>query len=65
MMAPYKPLRIPSRDAVAIPLIALPPAPRTPMTANWDAPEKVNRDKRQLCRTEKPFATEAAPKAIP
>jgi hypothetical protein len=35
------------------------------MTANWDAPEKVKRDKRQLCRTDKPLATEAAPKAIP
>ena len=65
MITPYKPFRIPSSEAVAIPLIALPPAPITPTTANWEAPENVRRDKRQLCTTEKPLATAAAPNATP
>ncbi len=65
MRIPYKPLRNPRSVAVVIPLIALPPAPITPMTANWDAPEKVSKDRRQVCRTENPAATLAAPKAAP
>jgi hypothetical protein len=65
MMTPYKALRTPKRDAVAIPLIAEPPAPMTPMTANCDAPENVRSDRRQLWRTENPLATDAAPKATP
>ena len=65
MITPYRPLRIPSREAVAIPLSAVPPAPNTPTTANCDAPENVKSESKQLCRTEKPFATAAAPKATP
>ena len=65
MITPYKPLRIPSSEAVAIPLKAVPPAPNTPTTANWDAPEKVSNESKQLCRTVKPLATAAAPKATP
>ena len=34
MRSPYKPFRIPSNDAVAIPESALPPDPITPTTAN-------------------------------
>ena len=34
MITPYKAFRTPSKDAVAIPLRAEPPAPITPMTAN-------------------------------
>jgi hypothetical protein len=37
----------------------------TPTTANCDAPEKVSSESKQLCRTENPFATAAAPKATP
>jgi len=47
-MTPYKALRTPSNDAVAIPLIADPPAPRTPITANCEAPEKVSNESKQL-----------------
>ncbi|CAB4532792.1 unannotated protein [freshwater metagenome] len=47
MMTPYKPLRTPRSDAVAIPLKALPPAPNTPTTANCEAPEKVSSDNKQ------------------
>jgi hypothetical protein len=65
MITPYTPFRIPSRDAVAIPLNAPPPAPRTPITANCDAPENVRSDNKHVCRSEKPFATAAAPKAVP
>jgi len=65
MITPYKPFRIPSKDAVAIPLIAPPPAPRTPITANCDAPENVRSDNKHVCTSEKPFATAAAPKAVP
>jgi hypothetical protein len=65
MIVPYSAFLTPNNDAVAIALIAEPPAPITPITANWDAPEKVSRDKRQLCRTENPLATAAAPKAAP
>ncbi|CAB5036161.1 unannotated protein [freshwater metagenome] len=46
-------------------LSALPPAPRTPTTANCDAPVKANRDKTQACSTERSASTAAAPKAIP
>jgi hypothetical protein len=56
MITPYTPFRIPSRDAVAIPLNAPPPAPRTPITANCDAPENVRSDNKHVCRSEKPFA---------
>jgi hypothetical protein len=35
------------------------------MTANCDAPEKVSKESKQLCRTENPLATAAAPKATP
>jgi len=65
MASPYKPFRIPSSDAVAIALTALPPAPKTPTTANCEAPEKVSSESAQLCATVKPFATAAAPKATP
>ena len=65
MRNPYKVLRTPSSDAVAIPLSALPPAPRTPTTANCDAPVNVRRESKQDCRTVKPAATEAAPNAMP
>ena len=65
IITPYTPFRIPSRDAVAIPLNAPPPAPRTPITANCDAPENVRSDNKHVCRSEKPFATAAAPKAVP
>ena len=51
--------------AVAIALIAEPPAPIIPTTANCDAPEKSKIDKRQLCNIEKPAVTPAAPKAAP
>jgi hypothetical protein len=37
----------------------------TPITANCDAPENVRSDNKQACRTENPFATAAAPKAVP
>jgi hypothetical protein len=46
-------------------LAAAPPEATTPTAANWLAPVKVNREKRQLCSTEKPAATLAAPKATP
>ncbi len=46
-------------------LIALPPAPITPTTANCDAPENVSKDNRQAWSTENPFATAAAPNATP
>jgi hypothetical protein len=62
---PYKPFRNPNSEAVAIPLIALPPAPITPITANCEAPEKVKRESKQLCKTLNPFATAAAPNATP
>ena len=62
---PYKPFRIPRRDAVAIPEIALPPAPITPTIANCDAPEKVNSESRQVWRSENPAAILAAPNAVP
>jgi len=62
---PYKPFRIPSNEAVVMPLIAPPPAPITPITANCDAPEKVKRESKQLCRTLNPLATAAAPNATP
>jgi hypothetical protein len=65
MITPYKPFRTPSSDAVAIALTGFPPAPRTPTAANCEAPEKVKREIKQLCRTENPLATEAAPKATP
>ena len=65
MITPYKPFRTPRSEAVAIPLNALPPAPKTPMTANCEAPEKVSSDSKQLCSTENPLATAAAPKAVP
>jgi len=65
MSTPYKPFRIPNNEAVAIPLIALPPAPITPITANCEAPEKVSNESKQLCRTLKPLATDAAPNATP
>jgi len=64
-MTPYSAFLIPSKEAVAIPLSADPPAPTTPMTANCDAPEKVSNEIKQLCKTVKPFATAAAPKATP
>ena len=65
ILSPYKVFRTPSKEAVAIALSALPPAPNTPTTANCDAPVKVRSESKQLCKTEKPAATEAAPKAIP
>jgi hypothetical protein len=65
MMTPYSAFLIPSKEAVAIPLIADPPAPTTPMTANCDAPEKVSNESKQLCKTVKPLATAAAPNATP
>ena len=65
MRNPYSPLRNPRRVAVAIALIALPPAPITPITANCDAPEKVKRESKLVCTTENPAAMLAAPKAAP
>jgi hypothetical protein len=65
MRTPYKPFRIPNSEAVAIPLIALPPDPMTPITANCEAPEKVRSESKQLCKTVNPFATAAAPNATP
>jgi hypothetical protein len=65
MRTPYKPFRNPNNEAVAIPLIALPPAPITPITANCEAPEKVRSESKQLCTTLNPLATAAAPKATP
>ena len=62
---PYKPLRIPRSDAVAIPERALPPAPITPTTANCDAPENVRSESAHVCRIENPAAIPAAPNAIP
>ena len=58
-------LRKPIREAVAIPAIAVPPAPSTPITANCEAPVKVKRLSKQACSTENPEATAAAPKAVP
>ena len=46
MITPYKAFRTPSNDAVAIALMADPPAPITPMTANCDAPENVSSESR-------------------
>lgn len=63
--SPYSPLRKPRRVAVAIPDRALPPDPITPTSANWDAPEKVSRESRHVCKIENPAATPAAPKAMP
>ena len=65
ILRPYKVFRTPNKDAVAIPVSALPPAPNTPTTANCDAPEKVRSERRQVCRIENPAATPAAPKAVP
>jgi hypothetical protein len=65
MSTPYKPFRLPSNEAVAIALSALPPDPITPITANCEAPEKVKRESKQLCKTLNPFATAAAPNATP
>jgi len=56
---------VPSSEAVAVALNAVPPEPITPTSANCEAPEKVRSEMRQLCRTEKPAATLAAPKAMP
>ena len=56
---------VPKSDAVAIAEIAVPPAPITPETANCEAPENVSSESRQVCRTEKPAAILAAPKAVP
>jgi hypothetical protein len=36
-----------------------------PTAANWLAPVKVSSENRQLCKTEKPATTLAAPKATP
>jgi len=62
---PYNAFLNPSKVAVAIALSAEPPAPIIPTTANCDAPEKSSKDKRQVCKTEKPAVTPAAPKAAP
>jgi hypothetical protein len=62
---PYRAFRVPSNAAVAMALAATPPDAITPTAANWLAPEKVRSEKRQVCRTEKPPATPAAPKAVP
>lgn len=50
---------------MAIPDKALPPEPITPTIANCEAPEKVSNESRQVCSTENPAATLAAPKAMP
>jgi hypothetical protein len=44
---------------------AAPPDATTPTAANWLAPVKVSNENRQLCSTENPAATPAAPKATP
>jgi len=46
-------------------LIADPPAPIIPTTANCDAPEKSKSESRQVCKIENPAVTPAAPKAAP
>ena len=48
MITPYRAFRTPKSDAVAIALIADPPAPMTPMTANCEAPENVSSESKQL-----------------
>jgi hypothetical protein len=50
---------------VAIPEMALPPAPITPTIANCDAPENVRSESRLVWRSENPAAILAAPKAVP
>jgi hypothetical protein len=62
---PYNIFRIPKSEAVVTALTTDPPAPITPTRANCDAPEKVRSEIRQLCKTLKPAATLAAPKANP
>jgi hypothetical protein len=62
---PYNVLRVPSSSPVTAPAIGLPPAPSTPTKANWEAPVKTSSDRAQACSTERPAATEIAPKEMP
>ena len=44
---------------------ALPPAPRTPTSANCEAPVNISSDIVDACQTFSPAATAAAPNAAP
>ncbi len=59
--SPYNALREPSNAAVAAPAQALPPAPMTPMKANWEAPVNMSSDSAQVSSTDSPAVTDRAP----
>ena len=56
---------MPSSMAVSAPEIGAPPAAITPTSANWLAPVKTSSDSAQVCATDRPDATETAPKPTP
>jgi hypothetical protein len=58
-------LRVPSSNALPTAASALPPAPRTPTSANWEAPVNMSNERVEACQTSSPAETAAAPKAAP
>src|SRR3954451_22186669 len=59
--SPYRPFRNPSIAAVAAPANGFPPAPTTPIRANCDAPVNMSTDRADVCRMDRPAATDRAP----
>ena len=58
-------LRVPSSRAVSPPESGVPPAASTPTKANCEAPVNITSESAQVCATERPAATETAPKDTP
>jgi hypothetical protein len=57
--------RVPSSTAVSAPESGVPPAARTPTSANWLAPVDMSIDRAQAWATDSPAPTATAPKEMP